>query len=64
MSKITVERLLELAERRDTTLDNPGICLACGEEQDGCEPDMRRGECDSCGENQVFGAEEALLNGR
>lgn len=41
--------------------DNTGFCIACGEEQYGCEPDMRRGECDDCGERKVYGAEELLL---
>ena len=40
-----------------------GYCLACGEEQSGCEPDARNYECESCGEHKVFGAEECLLMG-
>ena len=38
-----------------------GICLACGEEATGCEPDARKYECDCCGKRAVYGAEEALL---
>ena len=41
--------------------DNPGICIACGERQGGCEPDARNYTCEVCGEKQVFGLEEALL---
>lgn len=40
-----------------------GICLSCGEEADGCEPDMRGGKCESCGVRRVFGLEEALFMG-
>lgn len=57
---ITVERLEEAILRRMTTLDNPGICRACGGEQDGCEPDARNYECEHCGENEVFGPEELV----
>jgi hypothetical protein len=58
---ITEARILEACERRLTSLDNPGFCLACGNEQGGCEPDMRNGPCESCGENKVYGAEELLI---
>lgn len=58
---ITPERIIDAVERRMTTLDNPGFCIACGEEQDGCEPDAREYECESCGENKVYGADELLM---
>lgn len=38
-----------------------GFCMACGEEASGVEPDARNYKCESCGANQVFGAEEILL---
>ena len=44
-----------------TSLDDPGFCLACGHEQGGCEPDARRYACEACGERQVYGAEELLI---
>ena len=37
-------------------------CLICGEEADGCEPDARNYKCESCGAEQVFGAEEIILS--
>ena len=43
--------------------NNIGFCLACGEENDSVEPDARNYECDVCGEDKVFGAEEILLMG-
>lgn len=52
---------MALSEQRNTTLSNPGICKACGNEQEGCEPDARNYECESCGKNQVFGVEELLF---
>lgn len=58
---VTSERVVEAVARGMTSLDNPGICIACGADQDGCEPDARRHECESCGARKVYGAEELLL---
>lgn len=58
---LTKARLLDALERANLGTDNPGFCLACGYEQDGCEPDMRKGRCDECGARKVFGAEEILM---
>jgi len=38
-----------------------GICLACGEEADGVEPDARAYKCEYCGARKVYGAEEICL---
>ena len=58
---ITAERVAAAVERRLTSLDNPGFCLACGEEAEGCEPDARQYPCESCGADAVYGAEEILI---
>lgn len=58
---ITEERLSEMVERRMTSLDNPGVCLSCGIEVDGVEPDAADYECETCGDPTVFGADEALM---
>ena len=58
---LTVDRLIEAAERQMTSLDNPGFCIACGEETDGCEPDARKYKCEFCGENKVYGAAELAM---
>lgn len=58
---ITAERIKEASARRISSLDNPGICIACGEDADGCEPDAREYECQACGEMTVYGAEELLF---
>ena len=57
----TVSRIVAAVEESQRTLDNPGFCIYCGEEADGCEPDARRYPCDSCNRPGVFGAEELLL---
>jgi len=58
---LTADRIMEAAERGMTSLDNPGFCIACGEEAEGCEPDARGYQCDHCGKHRVYGAEELLL---
>jgi hypothetical protein len=58
---ITLKRVSEAVERQMTTLDNPGFCIKCGAEADGCEPDAREYECESCDEPAVYGAAELLM---
>jgi hypothetical protein len=58
---ITLEKVLEACERRMTTLDNPGFCIACGNEQEGCEPDARKYECEACGKKAVYGSDELAM---
>lgn len=60
-ARLTVDMIADAAERQMTSLDNPGFCLACGFENDECEPDARRYECQSCGERRVYGAEGLLI---
>jgi hypothetical protein len=59
---ITLERVEEAVKESMFGLGNPGFCRACGEDADGCEPDARNYECEGCGENEVFGAEEFLFS--
>ena len=58
---LTPARIARACERYRRSLDNPGFCTACGAEAEGCEPDAREYECESCGEPAVYGAEELLL---
>jgi hypothetical protein len=58
---ITLEMITPLAESQMFGTANSGVCLACGEERDGCEPDARNYECYACGEMKVYGAEEILI---
>lgn len=44
-------------------LGNPGRCVECGAEADGCEPDAREYICEECGERGVYGLEELLVMG-
>lgn len=55
------ETLLSAVESELCSLENPGFCLACGEEAYDVEPDARDYTCEFCGEPCVFGAAEILL---
>lgn len=59
---ITEDRIVAAIERSYVTLDNPGFCVACGADADGCEPDARNYKCEQCDERQVFGAEELMFH--
>lgn len=59
---ITPEKIMEACQRRISTLEDPGFCVACGHEQGGCEPDARRYPCEACGKKEVYGAEELLFH--
>ena len=60
-SSLTVDVILEAAERQMFGTDNPGFCIACGEEADGCEPDAEKYKCECCGKRAVYGAEQLML---
>ena len=52
---------IEEAEAMDA--DSQGFCLACGETQDGVEPDATKYTCECCGADKVYGAAELALMG-
>lgn len=56
-SSITLERIMQAVQ----VDDNLGLCVDCGAEQGGCEPDAREYLCDSCRMPAVYGAEELLI---
>lgn len=58
---ITIERITPLAESQMFGLENPGVCLACGAERDGCEPDAHNYECYECGQHKVMGATDLMM---
>lgn len=61
-SSVTPARVLEAVERAHLSLDDPGFCVSCGADREGCEPDMRKGPCEVCGCPAVYGAEELLFH--
>jgi hypothetical protein len=57
MARITLDQIMEAVEADD----NIGICIACGHEQEGVEPDARSYSCEACDARKVYGAEELLM---
>ena len=58
MIRISEDEFEELQE------SHGGICRACQHQQiGGVEPDARNYLCESCGANELFGAEELILMG-
>lgn len=57
MAKVSIEQLLEAVESGE----DMGFCIACGAEAYGVEPDARKYECEECGAEKVYGAEELLI---
>lgn len=58
---ITHKVILDAVQSNMQTLSNLGYCIACGYEHDGVEPDARNYECEDCGEDAVYGAQELLM---
>ena len=42
-------------------MDYLGMCVSCGEFDEGYEPDARRCECPACGQFEVYGIEEVIM---
>ena len=59
MSKLDMDRVIAAAENEEEYI---GFCIACGAKAYDVEPDARRYECDDCGANKVYGAQEILLS--
>ena len=58
---ITDERIEERARAGMFGLDDPGICICCGIDVEGCEPDTRARKCERCRGPFVYGAQELLF---
>ena len=55
MAKLNIDAVIAAAENEEEYI---GFCIACGAEAYDVEPDARRYECDSCGKEKVYGAQE------
>lgn len=58
---ITVERLEAVCTSQFGGMESPGICIECGADADGCEPDAGPLACEACGEVAVYGAEQIAI---
>ena len=54
---VTIEQYEAMQE------DNGGMCLACGAEAYGVEPDAENYECETCGKHKVMGCDNLLIMG-
>ena len=54
---VTIDRVLQAVEADDCR----GFCTACGAEAFCVEPDASKYMCETCGEREVYGAEELLM---
>ena len=54
---LSIDRIMDAVESGD----DMGFCLGCGADAYGVEPDARQYECDECGAEKVYGAEELLI---
>ena len=52
---------MRAVETHHHSLDDPGLCIVCGADAYGVEPDARRYRCDHCDSNGVYGAEELMI---
>jgi len=66
MSTGRKEKQMQMSEEEylDLVNEQMGLCLSCGAERECCEPDARHYDCPECGENEVFGVEELLMEGK
>jgi hypothetical protein len=53
----------EMTQSEFSDNDNAGLCIFCGEQADGVEPDARKYTCESCEKRGVYGFEELLMMG-
>ena len=53
---ITQDRIADLIDRAETTLDSPGLCAACGADAEDVEPDATKTNCECCGKPADCGA--------
>lgn len=58
-TKIPISEIMEAIKSRDYV----GFCRACGKMAYGVEPDAEQYECEACGKNAVYGAEQLLIMG-
>jgi hypothetical protein len=55
--------MFDLEQIEEAMQDSIGFCIKCGAERDCCEPDARGYQCEECGEDAVYGAEELVIMG-
>jgi len=62
-SILSTDAVVEAGYREMCGTENPGFCIACGAENDGCEPDASFYTCEECGLPMVFAPAEIIMRG-
>jgi DnaJ-class molecular chaperone len=57
-ASVTEERITETAQQAQSDTSYPGICIVCGGDTEGVEPDAEKYTCPHCGCPGVYGAEQ------
>ena len=57
-STVTLDRVMDAVQSGEYM----GFCVRCGAEAYGVEPDACEYECEECGAEKVYGAEELLIH--
>jgi hypothetical protein len=60
-ASITLNHVVEAAERHARSLDGPDSTIQCSAGTEGVEPDARKHTCKVCGEPGVYGADELII---
>lgn len=60
-ASITADRLVHVLDHALVNNEDPGLCVNCGAETGGVEPDARAYKCTVCDYFGVYGAEELLF---
>ena len=58
---LSPERVESLAHEAFWQPDPPGVCIACGTEVRGIDPERERATCPSCGQRAVSGAQRLVF---
>ena len=57
--EITFDRIEETVEDHEY----PGLCIACGADASGIEPDAEAYACEECGSHTVYGCDQLVVLG-
>jgi hypothetical protein len=58
---ITPDSIADPTDRAGTTLDSPGLYIACGADTEDVEPDAAPSICECCGRPAVYGVERIAI---
>lgn len=60
---VNAAKTISMSEFDELYRSDGGLCVECGEEAYGVEPDARELICRACGALGVYGAEQLLIEG-